>query len=152
MVHSAKPIGRFSPGISFAFGVIFLLVGSLVFIKCKENSHEATTTSDSGQEKYVLIIYNNNELSPDHDKEYEAWVKTVSAEHKIEWKNLHDNGWVLSPGPGGPAVETRSEFQGNNDVESYFVFEAKNSEDALNLAKTCPRLNYKGTVELRQIH
>jgi len=156
---TVKSIRRFYPPMGFAFGVIFFLVGCFSFIKCKESTHEATSASsneasasNNGQEKYVLIIYNNNEPGAGHDQEYEAWLKTIGAEHKAEWKHLHKNGWVLSPGPGGAIIEPRSEFPGSADADSYFIFEAKNSDDALNIAKTCPRLNYKGSIELRQIH
>ncbi|NUO03271.1 MAG: hypothetical protein HUU01_21890, partial [Saprospiraceae bacterium] len=86
-------------------------------------------------------------------QEYGAWLKSISAKRTADGEHLHANGWILSKSESeNVAIQVKNEFPGRQEVGGYFTFEAESPDEALRIAQTCPHLNYKGTLELRQIH
>jgi hypothetical protein len=106
--------------------------------------------------KYILLVH-NDDIPPSDPmqqvKEYSDWLQDIKAERVADGEHLHSNGWVLSAEkPTGPQITPRTEFPGRNELGGYFTFEANTAEEALAIARTCPHLNYQGTLELREIY
>lgn len=134
-------------------GMILLLlaiIGVAGFLIGMEFSHRENKDGASG--KYILLIHNESmSAAEQQDAQNKAWLKTIGAERYSEGDQFSRNGWILSPGPGEPSTEVKEDFPGNGNVSGYFIIEAKNDEEAVKIAKTCPHLNYKGFLEMRKL-
>lgn len=105
--------------------------------------------------KFILLVHNDDLPAQDpmqQVREYSAWLQDIKAKRFADGEHLHSNGWILSGKEQGGRIEERPEFMGRQELGGYFTFEADNAEEALAIAKTCPHLNYKGTLELREIY
>ena len=51
----------------------------------------------------------------------------------------------------GIEVTAQDKFAGREEIGGYFMFEATDASEAVAIARTCPHLNYQGTLELREI-
>lgn len=106
--------------------------------------------------KYILLVHNDDVPPADpmqQVKEYSDWLQKIKAERVADGEHLHSNGWVLSAEKQtGPQITPRTEFPGRQELGGYFTFEANNADEALAIARTCPHLNYQGTLELREIY
>lgn len=105
--------------------------------------------------KFILLVHNDDLAAQDpmqQVREYSAWLQDIKAKRFADGEHLHSNGWILSGKEQGGRIEERPEFMGRQELGGYFTFEADNAEEALAIAKTCPHLNYKGTLELREIY
>ena len=83
---------------------------------------------------------------------YRAWAQKLRAKGKLESaEKLKDNeGWMLSMKNGqvlvdGPFAETKETIGG------YFIINAENLDEAIEVTKECPSLSEGGMVELREI-
>lgn len=112
--------------------------------------------AETGKAKFILLVHNDDVPAADpmqQVKEYSAWLGNIRAERVADGEHLHANGWVLSKAEtGNVKVDSKNEFPGRQEVGGYFTFEAESPDEAVRIAQTCPHLNYKGTLELRQIH
>jgi hypothetical protein len=107
----------------------------------------------------MLFIRNGDEpgqLSPEEIQQaiqrFSAWARKLREQGKlIAAEKLKDNeGLLLSTRNGhivvdGPFAETKETIGG------YFIVEAGNLEQAIELTKECPVLRNGGKVELREI-
>lgn len=83
-------------------------------------------------------------------EDYLSWVDTLKQTGRYQRAaHLLDTGRVLRKDKDrvvdGPFTETKEAIGG------YYQLEAKNYEEAVELAKACPHLKYGGTVEIRQV-
>ena len=104
--------------------------------------------------KFILLVHNDDVAAQDpmqQVREYSAWLQDIKAKRFADGEHLHGNGWILSGKEQGGRIEERPEFMGRQELGGYFTFEADNAEEALAIAKTCPHLNYQGTLELREV-
>ncbi|MCI0693434.1 YciI family protein [candidate division KSB1 bacterium] len=109
--------------------------------------------------QFMLLLRGGGEF-PVHSPEemqkvlekYLGWADKLRKEGKYRGGDeLKDGGRVLSIKNGkavidGPYVETKE------IVGGYFLIEAKNLDDATEIAKECPHLGYGGSVEIREIN
>ncbi|MDZ4709859.1 MAG: hypothetical protein SH818_15775 [Saprospiraceae bacterium] len=106
--------------------------------------------------KFILLVHNDDVPPSDpmqQVKEYSAWLQDIKAKRIADGEHLHSNGWVLSLEKlKGPQITPKTEFPGRQEIGGYFTFEANTSDEALAIARTCPHLNYQGTLELREIY
>lgn len=105
--------------------------------------------------KFILLVHNDDLPAQDpmqQIREYSAWLQDIKAKRLADGEHLHGNGWILSGKEQDRRIEERSEFMGRQELGGYFTFEADNAEEAIAIAKTCPHLNYEGTLELREIY
>ncbi len=112
--------------------------------------------AETGKAKFVLLVHNDDLPAADpmqQVKEYGTWLHNIREKRVADGEHLHSGGWVLSKAESGNVnVEAKSEFPGRQEIGGYFIFEAESPDEAVRVAQTCPHLNYKGTLELRQIH
>jgi hypothetical protein len=109
--------------------------------------------------QFMLFIRNgeeSNELSPEQIQQaiqrFSTWAKKLREQGKlIAAEKLKDNeGLLLSTRNGhiivdGPFAETKETIRG------YFIVEAGNLDEAVEITKECPALSNGGIVELREI-
>jgi hypothetical protein len=108
--------------------------------------------------QYMLLLYHNPEgwdhLSPDEQQraleKYMAWGH--KSFNKGGMRLAHDPGRVMrfqngqSQVTDGPYSETKEVLGG------YYLIEAKDYDEAVQLTKDHPHLEYGGTVEVRQVY
>ena len=109
--------------------------------------------------QFMLFIRNGDEpsqLSPEEIQEaiqrFSAWARKLREQGKlVAVEKLKDNeGLLLSTRNGqivvdGPFAETKETIGG------YFVIEAGNLEQAIEITKESPALTHGGKVELREL-
>jgi hypothetical protein len=110
--------------------------------------------------RYMLLLRSDNkdfrEMSPEDIQRtvtrYKAWREALAGRgHKPEGQKLRDgSGRVMSQSGGklvvtdGPYAETREILGG------YFAFDADGLEQAFELTRDCPHLQF-GTIEIREV-
>ena len=108
--------------------------------------------------KYMLLVYMSEQALSDVERQ-ECYVKSAQLA-----QDLNDNGNYVSAGPlhpvatatsvriregkrlvtDGPFAETREQLGG------YYLIEAKNLDEAINIAERIPVANV-GTIEIRPV-
>lgn len=120
-----------------------------------EQSGQSVTRAQASKSKFILLVRNDDIAPADpmqQVKEYSDWLSRIKATRIADGEHLKDKGWVIhQTNAVQPEINELENFTGRNEIGGYFSFEANNAEDALTIAKTCPHLNYKGTLELREI-
>jgi hypothetical protein len=110
---------------------------------------------------YMLLLYDNPaafaNVTPEQMQqvigEYIAWAQKLGQEGKLEGgQKLKDEGGKVLRGAGkqtsvvdGPYSETKEVIGG------YYLIKAKDYQDAVEIAKTCPHVKYGPKVEVREI-
>ncbi|MBL8063568.1 MAG: hypothetical protein JNK32_11140 [Anaerolineales bacterium] len=110
--------------------------------------------------QFILFIRGGSEpsasLSPEEIqasiKRFSDWARKLREEGKLigAEKLKDDTGLLLSTRDGqivvdGPFAETKETIGG------YFIIEAANLAEAIEITKDCPALNGSGSVELREV-
>lgn len=132
--------------------LLMALIGIAGFFVGRKLSHRENHDGASSSGKYILLIHNESmSAAEQQDAQNKAWLKTIGAERYAEGDQFSNNGWIFSPGPGEASIEVKDDFPGNGNVSGYFIIEAKNDEEAVKIARTCPHLNYKGFLEMRKL-
>ena len=138
---------------SLLLGIGLFAIG--YFTGKPNESKDAIAIAAPKAAKFILLVHNDDLPAQDpmqQVREYSAWLQDIKAKRFADGEHLHSNGWILSSKEQGGRIEERPEFMGRQELGGYFTFEADNAEEALAIAKTCPHLNYKGTLELREIY
>lgn len=120
------------------------------------SSNNVVAMNKSNKSQFILFVHNDDTPPADpmqQVKEYSAWLKKIQATRIADGEHLQDKGWILTTATDKIVqAKVQESFNGRNEVGGYFSFEAANQEDAVAIAKTCPHLNYNGTLELREIY
>lgn len=166
LIQSPVPlIPKSVPGI---LGLLILTLGLLAVgyavgksgtssqqIQKSETASQDLMASTKGKAQFVLFVHNDDIPPADpmqQVEEYGAWLTQIKADRIAGGEHLHDQGWVLNSSEGkGIEVTTQDKFAGREEIGGYFMFEATDASEAVAIARTCPHLNYKGTLELREI-
>jgi hypothetical protein len=123
--------------------------------KSQRETTEPVATQPSGKEKFVLLVHNDDVPPADPSEQFQAyskWLGDIKATRFADGEALHGDRLMLQKSTGGIDVQRQKLTQGNREeVSGFFVFEAADMEEATKIAQTCPHLDYKGTLELRQV-
>lgn len=106
------------------------------------------------QAKFALLVKADDVPPADgmqQFREYTAWVENLKKERWAGGEALHGKAWRLHKGSESVEIADYELKSSVDELSGYFLFEAKDKEEALKIAQTCPHLNYKGTLELREI-
>lgn len=125
------------------------------FIGKPDGSRDSMAMPAPKASKFILLVHNDDLPAQDpmqQVREYRAWLEDIQAKRIAGGEHLHNSGWILSGKNRENRVEARPEFMGRQELGGYFTFEADNADEALAIAKTCPHLNYQGTLELREVY
>ena len=118
-------------------------------------SNNGLTMNKPIKSQFILFVHNDDIPPADpmqQVKEYSTWLGKIKGERIAGGEHLQDKGWILTTSTEKIVdAKVQESFAGRTEIGGYFSFEASNQEEAVAIAKTCPHLNYKGTLELREI-
>jgi hypothetical protein len=118
-------------------------------------SNNEVTINKPFKSQFILLVHNDDIPPADpmqQVREYSAWLKKIKGQRMAGGEHLQDKGWILTTNAKKTVdAKVQDAFTGRNEIGGYFSFEASNQDEAVAIAKTCPHLNYKGTLELREI-
>lgn len=85
--------------------------------------------------------------------EYVAWRRKLEAEGRlVAGQKLKDEGGRhLSSRDGGLRVVDGPYAEAKEVMGGYFIIEAANYDEAIDVSKGCPHLKFGGRIELREI-
>jgi hypothetical protein len=151
LINTPRPLLRASlTGILSALLIALALV-ALGFTIGKDRN----ATPMASKQKFVLLVHNDDVPPADPTQqfnEYSVWLKNLKTSRFADGESLDFHmAATLKNNEGKPSVEYIDSREDKKAVSGYFVFEADNKEEALKIAQTCPHLNYKGSLELREI-
>ncbi len=113
----------------------------------------APEADSSSAPRFVLLLYGDAgattpEIRLARVEEYRAWVGEVArGGNEISGEELAPEARVLSSG----ALAPRDSSAGNSGPTGYFVFQARDVEEAMKIAQSCPHLRHGGSAVLRRI-
>jgi len=116
--------------------------------------------SQSVQPDFMLIVRANSPttaVSSEAEQlqrvsEYLAWARDLKNRGLLlSGEELSPDALRLIPQNSGNAVSQESIKIGEGEVDGYFLLSARNQEQAIAIARTCPHLKHGGAVELRAI-
>ncbi len=112
-------------------------------------------------ENYILLLHEcateSKALSPDEIQaviaKYKAWGQRIGQAGRMVGSNKleHGSGRMLH-GTGGDVRISDGPFTETKDViGGYFIVKAENYDEAVDLCRDCPHLEFGGSIEVRQI-
>lgn len=158
LVRTPRPLLNTSlSGLATALLIIFSFAALGFYAGKSQNKADNGPTAAASvvKEKFVLLVHNDDVPATDPTEQfnaYSAWLTNIKAQRFADGEALHGDRLMLQKSDGNLNVEAQKLTQGNREeVSGFFIFEAENMEEASKIAQTCPHLNYKGTLELRQV-
>ena len=109
--------------------------------------------------QFMLFIRNGEEppeLSPEQIQQaiqrFSAWARTLREQGKlVAAEKLKDNEGLLLRTRNGQIVVDGPFAETKETIGGYFIVEAGNLDEAVELTRECPALSSGGIVELREI-
>jgi len=110
--------------------------------------------------EFILLIRGGSELSVDLSpeqiqesiKRYSAWAQKLRAEGKlVNAEKLKDNAGMLLNRRNGQIVVDGPFTETKETIGGYFIFNAANMDEAIEISKECPAISEGGILELREI-
>ena len=109
--------------------------------------------------QFMLFIRNGeepNELSAEEIQQtiqrFSAWAKKLREQGKlIAAEKLKDNEGLLLGARNGQIIVDGPFAETKETIGGYFVIEAENLDEAVEITKECPALSNGGIVELREV-
>lgn len=115
----------------------------------------ASLLSTNKKNTFMLLIYESREsVGNESEKvmEYSLWAKSLrESNHVITGEKLKDSGQLLRNSQGKLQINDIRDEIPREALGGYFLIEAKDVDEALSIAESCPHLKYGGAIELRQI-
>ena len=114
--------------------------------------------SNQSQNGYLLLFRNtawSKELSPEEMQQvagkWMAWFKRLSEQGKVTGGNpLEPTGKIVS-GKGGRVVADGPFAESKEAIGGYFMLNVQSLDEAVEIAKGCPGLEYGADVEVRPL-
>jgi hypothetical protein len=110
--------------------------------------------------QYTLLLHESGAMPPDLSpadmqaiiQRYIDWRTKVAANgRKIEGHKLRDGeGRLLRGKVGAPMVTDGPYAEAKEIIAGFFMFEARDYNEAVKLASDCPHLEF-GTIEIREV-
>lgn len=124
-----------------AAAILFFVIGHLSASWLTDQNQAQIAKSS----KFILMLHEddnfrgNNELS----EEYFQWLLDIRDQKRyITGEELgYDASWL----------EDKNEVSGTDRVTGFFILEAANMDEAVEISKTSPHLKYGGRIEVREI-
>lgn len=111
--------------------------------------------------EYMLLLHEELDLFKNYSptemqkvcEQYGAWARSLGKQGKLAGgqKLKDDGGRSLVRKKGKTLVHDGPYSETKEIIGGYFAIKAKNYEEALEIAKDCPHLEYGGRVEVRQV-
>lgn len=108
-------------------------------------------------EKFMLIFHGGqmDQMSPEQMQEHMgkwfAWIEKLSqTQQYVSGEPLLPGGKLIS-GKGGKSVTDGPYTEGKEVVGGYFIINAKDMNEAVEISKDCPDYELNGSVQVRQV-
>ncbi len=108
-------------------------------------------------EKFMFIFHGAqmDGMSPEqakaHTGKWYAWVEKLNkTQQYVAGEPLLPGGKLIS-GKGGKSVTDGPYTEGKEVVGGFFVINAKDINEAVEISKDCPDFEYNGSVQVRQV-
>jgi len=111
--------------------------------------------------QYIMLLHQGDFDFSGHSPEdmqavvakYGKWAQELGQAGKlIGGEKLADNaGKVLRPNGGDVSVTDGPFSETKEMIGGYFVIEAESLNEAVEISKSCPHIDYDGPIELREI-
>ena len=114
----------------------------------------------SPKPEFVLLLRNSpNEVPIRSDtdelnrvREYSAWSHNPNVEGTVlDGEKLTDDARSLNLVKGQPVVSIPDSEIRKTAIAGYFLIRARDYQEAIAIAESCPHAKYGGTIEIRQI-
>ena len=110
--------------------------------------------------KFMVILHQDparfRDLPADQMRQvfakYQAWADKVRASNRyvVSDKLAEEGGRVMTLQGGRPKVIDGPYAEAKEVVAGYFTILAEDYDDAVNMVRDCPHINYGGRIEIRQ--
>lgn len=110
---------------------------------------------------YILLLHHEEgrqqpEMSPDQIQamiqKYVAWRNKVGNGRKVSGHKLRNAQGRVMRGTGAAATVKDGPYaEAREVIGGLFIVEAGTYEEAVELSRDCPHLDYGGTIEIREI-
>lgn len=135
---------------SLAFLALGLALGS-------RWNRAASPPSPSGH-RFVLFLYESGDYeapapaeAAGRVEEYRSWARALRDRGAlIAGEKLKEGGMVLA-GAAPTASESAGPAEEEGVLAGYFVVSARDADQALAIARSCPHLKHRGRIEVREI-
>ena len=115
-------------------------------------------SSESNRPQFLLVLRQPHGGQPGPDElrlimgRFTEWMKSISAKGNIVGTNgLKDTGAVLR-GPRGASVSDGPFAESKEIIGGYVLITADSLVQAIEIARECPGLDYRMTVEVRPVN
>jgi hypothetical protein len=112
--------------------------------------------------QFILLLHENPasfaDVSPEEIQrvigEYSAWREALEKRGRLLGANklADEGGKSLSAGDGQVRVVDGPYAEAKEVVGGYFLIQAADYSEAVEISTGCPHLRYGGRIELREIH
>lgn len=106
---------------------------------------------------YMLMMFDDEIWQTFSEEEQSAWIQKYRAfaasidDRIVKADPINSVGQFISVEDGEVKVEM-VDFAGNPDhLTGYFIYQAEGWDEAVEIAKKCPTLEYGGRIELRKV-
>jgi len=108
--------------------------------------------------KFMLLLRDDGQRVPSHSAQemqeilqrYGAWRQSLGDKIAGGNKLMDGQGRVLRKQNGKPVLSDGPFAEAKEVMGGFFIIEAADYADAVELAKTCPHMDF-GTIEIRQV-
>lgn len=140
-----------APRLTVAFAAVVLL--ALGFSLGKWQSR--TLQPDPNLQTFIMLLHEAGTVEAheaDKVSEYSKWAHTIAqAGQLVDGEKLRYDGRLLRRVDEKLEVLEFAPHEDAEHVGGYFLIQARDYEEAVQIARSCPHLKYGGVVELRQI-
>lgn len=111
--------------------------------------------------QFMLVLYDDpssfQDLSAEQKQEvvrdYSSWAETMGAEGKVVGGNklTNEGGRILRRDDGGVQVTDGPYSESKEVLAGYFLVEAADYAEAVEIARSCPHLKYERHIDVRRL-
>jgi len=147
------PSQRFftAPRLAGAFAVIALVTFGFSLGKWQSPASQP----DPGLETFIMLLHESgsvDEHEADKVIEYGKWAQTIAQTNRLRaGAKLRYDGQLLRRIDEQLEARPFAPREDSNHLGGYFLIQARDYDEAVKIASSCPHLKYGGMVELRQI-
>jgi hypothetical protein len=161
-----RPNKRRSPfsfrQLAYAVAVALVFFGAGLWLGGRWRTQPANgtpPTHDAKMSEFMLVLLDSPELPSDESKEeeqrvaeYRNWaLKLQQRGLLIAGEKLTTELKTLNNAGGGLVISGTQVDRRVKPMAGYFLIEARDYQQAIEIASDCPHLKYGGTIELRRI-
>jgi len=115
---------------------------------------------EKNMSQFILFVRGGSELSVDLSpqqiqesiKRYSAWAQKLRAEGKLaSAEKLRDNTGMLLYRKNGRIVVDGPFAETKETIGGYFIINAADMDEAIDISKECPAVSEGGMLELREV-